>query len=273
MDVIKSVDFEKDDLVILGCGYVGSFFLKKHPRVYFSNRAHKASVSENHQHIHFDLQNESTWKNIPDTKNVLWTFSAAENTLEATKAVLFFEEYLKNRNVVVLSSTSAYVQNFENESICENSPIAFHNYRFFAEENLRKSGALILHLSGIIGPERTPLNWYQKNLVTYAENILNYIHVQDIIFFIEKLFANFKPSERFNLTSRDYKTHQDISTLLMKMDLLKIGFKFAHQSGSKNSKKVQCQKILDYLKQEDYLFKKYPEDVETRSPGTTQKSW
>ena len=70
--------------------------------------------------------------------------------------------YLKNKNVIVLSTTSAYKSEIENEEINENSKLNLDEPRIYAEEELRKKGALILHLSGILGPERYPKNWYEK---------------------------------------------------------------------------------------------------------------
>ncbi len=263
MSLKKQNEFKKDsELIILGCGYIGSFFLEKHPEAYYTNRKNKLKNIENKKQIYFDLLDESSWKNIPYTKNVLWTFSAANNENEIFKSLEFFNEYLKNRNVIVLSTTSAYFYNFENEFINEDSKILLNEPRFCAEEKLRSHGALILHLSGIIGPGRTPLNWYIKNLVNYGENVLNYIHVHDIIYFIEKLFTYFKHSERFNLTSQDYKTHNKICSELIKNGLFESNYEFSHKSESKKSKNIQCNKILDYLNEKNYKFKKYPEDVE-----------
>ncbi len=263
MSLKKQNEFKKDpDTIILGCGYIGSFFLEKHSDAYYTSRKNKLINIENKKQIYFNLQDESSWKNIPYTKNVLWTFSAANNENEILKSLEFFNEYLKNRNVMVLSSTSAYFNTFENEFINEDSKILLNEARFYAEEKLRNHGALILHLSGIIGPGRSPLNWYIKNLVSYGENILNYIHVHDIIYFIENLFKSFKHSERFNLTSQDYKTHNIICSDLIKKGLFESNFEFIHKNESKKSKKVQCNKILEYLNEKNYKFKKYPEDVE-----------
>lgn len=262
MNLLNPDDYKKDDLIILGCGYVGGFFLEKYPQIYFTTRNTNFVRSKNQQKIYFNLEDESSWKNIPKTKNVLWTFPAASNENEIKKSIQFFNEHLSDRNIIVLSSTSAYLHTSENEMINEKSPILLNEPRFYAEENLRNNGALILHLSGIIGPGRTPLNWYKNKLVNHGEIILNYIHVYDIIYFIEKLFLSFKSSERFNLTSQDYKNHNTICSELIKIGFLENNFEFIHKYASKKSKKVQCYKILDYLKEGSYKFKKYPEDVE-----------
>jgi hypothetical protein len=46
------------------------------------------------------------------------------------------------------------------------------------------------------------------------------------------------------------------------MGLLEKNFEFIHKHEFKKSKKVQCHKILNYLKENNYKFKKYPEDVD-----------
>lgn len=258
----KQSDSENEDLVILGCGYIGRFFLEKHPKVYFTNRHNNSSFSKNKKEIYFDLNDRSSWKNVPETKNVLWTFSAASNENDISKSFDFFNNYLKNRCVIVLSSTSAYLPSVNNELIDEDSPILFQEPRFYAEEKLRQNGALILHLSGIIGPGRTPLNWYQKNLVSSGKTVLNYIHVFDIVYFIEKLFKSFKQSERFNLTSQDYKNHNEIKLELIKMGLLNTSYEFTEKLDTRKSKKIRCLKILKFLGENHYEFKQYPKDVE-----------
>ena len=128
-------------------------------------------------------------------------------------------------------------------------------YRFSGEEKLREKGALILHLSGIIGPDRYPARWYENNWVKNQNNILNYVHVDDIVYFTDLLFKNFKKSERFNLTSCDFKTHQQIA------DLLNVKVDFALKEGTKDSKKIMNSKLLNYLNLNDFKFIKYPEDV------------
>jgi hypothetical protein len=251
--------------IILGYGYVGSFYLQKNPNIYYTSRSINHDISFKNNGLYFNLNDETSWKNNPDVPNVLWTFPAATNEDEIEKANQFYKSHLKNKHVIVLSSTSAYKQNYENESITENSFLKLNEPRFLAEENLRQNGATILHLSGIIGPNRTPLRWYQKNLVRYGENILNYIHIDDIVFFIECLFKNFKPNERLNLTSGDYKTHNMILKLLKDKNLIEEHTDFSHPNECQNSKKIQNTKILEFLKSRDYDFKKYPEHVEKKS--------
>ena len=117
MDILEKEDPKKEGILILGCGYVGGYFLKKNPQSYFTTRHRNKNGPQNPQEIYFNLEDESSWQNIPKTKNVLWTFSAASNENEAEKAIQFYKQSLIHSNVIVLSSTSAYVHTFENEFI------------------------------------------------------------------------------------------------------------------------------------------------------------
>ncbi len=136
----------------------------------------------------------------------------------------------------------------------ENHPLKLEQARFLTEEKLREKGALILHLSGIIGEDRYPKKWYENKLVKYARSILNYIHVDDIVFFTDLVFKNYRAGERLNLTSGDYKTHREIA------DLLKVDAGFVHEEGTVDSKKISNSKILSFLNLSGYKFRKYPED-------------
>lgn len=140
------------------------------------------------------------------------------------------------------------------KEVDETYPLKIDKARYSAEEKLREKGAMVLHLSGIIGPGRYPKKWYDNGWVKNGQNVLNYIDVHDIVFFINELFKKFKASERFNLTTADWKTHQMIH------DLLKIEGEFINKEGTVDSKKVLNTKILDYLNMKDYKFVKYPED-------------
>lgn len=241
------------DYLILGCGYVGSFFLKKYPQSQFTKR----TIQEHGAHcVEFDLFNKATWERIKETKNILWTFPVVNHISEQEIVYEFFERYCKNKNVIILSSTSAYLTDVENELVDETFPIQNESPRYLVEEQLRKAGGLILHLSGIIGPNRYPKNWYLQNRVKNGKNVLNYIHVEDIVFFIQQLFLHYAPSERFNLTSADYKTHQEIA------NKLHLNPNFNEYLKSNGSKKVSNKKLLQYLLCENYNFRKYPEDCE-----------
>ncbi len=169
----------KNSCLILGTGYVGKFYLKQYPSCAWTSRREQVpEIDTNNfqKHLCFDLKNKETWESIKTSlsniSQVLWTFSAASNEDEETKALEFYNSYLKDKNVIVYSSTSAYISQIENEVVDESYPLRLNEFRFRTEEKLRQSGAMIVHLSGIIGPERYPKSWYERKLVKNAENIL-----------------------------------------------------------------------------------------------------
>ncbi|WGL58588.1 hypothetical protein QEJ31_08570 [Pigmentibacter sp. JX0631] len=247
------MNFNEKDCIILGCGYVGKHFLSIHPSCLFTQRTKEGNSNKG---LKFDLANKETWENLKNCKFVLWTFSLTDPILNFDLINEFYNYFCKDKKVIILSSTSAFQFNTENIQIDESFPLQTEDQRYYKEEYLRKMGAVILHLSGIIGPNRYPKKWYLEKRVKNGSNILNYIHVIDIIYFIEKLFSLFIPSERFILSSGDTKTHFEIAS--------KLGLEnsFDNYDLSKGSKILKNKKIIKYLQEENYKFLKYPEDCE-----------
>ncbi len=155
------------DCLILGCGYVGEKFLQAYPNCYFTKR--KLTV-KNENAFEFDIFDKTSWQNIKDTKNILWTFPVAKDLNEKNLVTEFFLKYCKSKNVIILSSTSAYIVKKENELVSEEFPIQLQEALFLMEEEFRKQGALILHLAGIIGPNRYPKNWYLHKRVNIGKS-------------------------------------------------------------------------------------------------------
>lgn len=242
--------------LILGTGYCGKYYLKRFPDCLWTSRRESPSdIESSNKPIRFDLMNKKTWDSLAqiDCQNILWTFPAASNAEELANSLEVFNLYFKNKNVLVYSSTSAYVCKIENELVDETFPLRLAEFRFQAEEDLRENGAMIVHLSGIIGPDRYPKSWYERNLVKYGQNILNYIHVDDIVTITNELFKRFKAKERFNLTSADYKKHVDIAASL------NCATQFSNNVETNASKLVDNKKLVEYLNLERFKFKKYPE--------------
>ena len=113
----------KENTLVLGCGYTGTFFLEKFKDTDWTSRKPSEArpnkqldnvKSDIRTPICFNLVDKSTWNNISDSKNVLWTF-AIKDSDEEKLALEFYELHLKNRNVIVFSSTSAYKFETQNE--------------------------------------------------------------------------------------------------------------------------------------------------------------
>lgn len=238
--------------LILGTGYVGKYYLKKYPDCAWTSRREQVG------NLKFDLLDKETWSSLRESpfKNVLWTFAPASSPDEELKSLELFNEYFKDKNVLVYSSTSAYVFKVEDELVDESYPLRIEEPRFRCEEKLRENGAMIVHLSGIIGTDRYPRKWYERNWVKHGQNVLNYIHVDDIVSLTAQLFEKFTPGERFNLTSSDYKRHAEI------VSKLGMNVQFEDNTQTSGSKRVPNDKVLKHLDMVNYSFIKYPEDCQ-----------
>ena len=106
-----------NNCLILGTGYVGTYFLEAFPNSFWTSRKPAESrptqslTAESQKTlndpIYFSLNDRESWKNLPDCKNVLWTFAIRDATEEAL-ALELYDSYLAHKNLIVYSSTSAY---------------------------------------------------------------------------------------------------------------------------------------------------------------------
>jgi len=161
------------DFLILGEGYTGtslrSLLLKNYPQ------AQVHGTRRQNAKINFELEREDTWKNLPESKNILWMFAGEDKEM----ARRLFRQKFRNSQVVVVSTTSHFL--FEDDSeVNEQTPIDLQLPRAQAEEALREEGAVILHAAGIYGVNRNPLDWYRKGRIADLNKYLNLIHVDDL---------------------------------------------------------------------------------------------
>ena len=115
--------------LILGRGHVGKALHNANENFLYTNRK-KTHPGQ----LIFDLENKTTWKNIPKVENLIWTFPAKPEKLVEE----FFQERLSQvKNLIVLASTSCYINKRQKEKIDENSPINTDIIRVKGEELLR----------------------------------------------------------------------------------------------------------------------------------------
>lgn len=134
------------------------------------------------QRIRFDLARPETWRLIPPATDLLWCFPAVP--------IEFVQQFadtasLRTRRLVVLGSTSAYVDSLSTTYpppwIDETATIDLEQPRVQGEELLRNSyNATILRVSGIYGPRRSPMKWIRTGRVTRSRKFVNLIHVEDL---------------------------------------------------------------------------------------------
>jgi nucleoside-diphosphate-sugar epimerase len=155
------------------------------------------------QCLRFDLEQPSTWLNIPAGADLIWCFPATP--LEQVRA---FARTLDAppRRTVVLGSTSAYEVSDHSAAyppswIDESASIDLTKSRVQSEEYLREyHGAIVLRVAGIYGPGRNPLDWIRQGRVGLSRKYVNLIHVEDLVAICLAAIEKGKPGEAYNVS-------------------------------------------------------------------------
>lgn len=153
--------------------------------------------------LRFDLEQPSTWLNIPAQADLIWCFPATP--LEQVQAFAHTLD-ARARRIVVLGSTSAYeVSDHSTEYppawIDESAPIDLSKSRVQGEEYLREHhGAIVLRVAGIYGPDRNPLNWIRQSRITPSRKYVNLIHAEDLAAICLAAIEKGKPGEAYNVS-------------------------------------------------------------------------
>ncbi|HWR82295.1 MAG TPA: hypothetical protein VN285_03235 [Candidatus Deferrimicrobium sp.] len=206
-------------LVILGSGYTGLVLHRmgtSHGRaVHASSRNPLTNLGgiPSEQRLRFDLEEPSTWQNIPLGADLIWCFPATP--LEQVKA---FTRTLNAppRRIVVLGSTSAYEVSdpsldYPPAWIDESAPIDLTKPRVQGEEYLRKEhGAIVLRVAGIYGPKRNPLDWIKSGRVSPSRRYVNLIHVEDLAAICLLALEKGKPGQAYNVSDGTPRTWEQI---------------------------------------------------------------
>jgi len=165
------------------------------------------------QCLKFDLEQPSTWLNIPVAADLIWCFPATP--LEQVQA---FARTLNAplRRIIVLGSTSAYDAPSQSTEypppwIDESAPVNLAKSRVQGEEFLRTNcGAIILRVAGIYGPGRNPVNWIRADRVSPSRKYVNLIHVEDLAAICLLAVDKGKPGESYNVSDGTPRTWKDI---------------------------------------------------------------
>jgi hypothetical protein len=223
--------------LILGKGYVGSRLADELPNATYTNRKKKYSAS-----IPFELECRTTWKNIRQPENVIWTFPPVP--LELVKE--FYNECLRDvKNLIILGSTSCYTVKRQKQKISEESELNLQLNRVQGEEFLREQGAMILSLAGIYGPNRSPKSWLYKGLIRNPKKFVNLIHVKDIVFIINHFLSHIIKGQRLNLSDGQAKSWMEIGE--------NCDFHFRMPGERELSKIISNEKLVSLLPK-DYKF-------------------
>lgn len=206
-------------LVVLGSGYTGrvvhSIGASQGKAVYATSRSplnNLAGIPSEYR-LRFDLEQPSTWPNIPASADLIWCFPATP--LEQVQAFVRILD-MTDRRIVVLGSTSAYeVTDQSNEYpppwIDESAPIDLSKPRVQGEEFLRTNcGAIVLRVAGIYGPGRNPLDWIRQGRVSPSRKYVNLIHAEDLAAICLAAIEKGKPGEAYNISDGAPHTWDEI---------------------------------------------------------------
>ena len=207
-------------IIILGAGYTGKHLsgaLTGTLRLFFATSrdpARNLSHVPTDRSVKFNLEERSTWQNIPIGADLIWCFPATP--LEQVRAFARSMLDVPARRIVVLGSTSAYeVPDRANEYpppwIDESVSIDLTRLRVQGEEFLRNDcGAIVLRVAGIYGPERNPLDWIRQGRVGPSRKYVNLIHVEDLAAICLLALGTGKPGEAYNVSDGQPRTWHEI---------------------------------------------------------------
>jgi hypothetical protein len=241
-------------IVILGSGYTGKHLassLATTSRPFFAT---SRDPDKNLPHVpadgctRFDLEEPSTWPNIPAGVDLIWCFPATP--LDQVQA---FARTLDTpaRRIVVLGSTSAYeVSDHSTEYppswIDESAPLDLTKSRVQGEEYLRKEhGAIVLRVAGIYGP-RNPLDWIRHGRVSPSRKYVNLIHVEDLAAICLFALEKGKPGETYNISDGTPRTWNEIYAAAQQRWGVKVAAGKADPSPGKRISNAKLNSELDY---------------------------
>ena len=164
------------------------------------------------QRLRFDLDQPSTWENIPAGADLIWSFPATPLAQVQTFAKTLG---ITPRRLVVLGSTSAYdlghSQEYPPPWIDETAPIDLTKPRVQGEEYLREHhGAIVLRVAGIYGPGRNPLDWIRSGRVGPSRKYVNLIHAEDLASICLLALEKGTPGETYNVSDGTPRTWNEI---------------------------------------------------------------
>jgi hypothetical protein len=206
-------------LIVLGSGYTGrvvhSIGASQGKAVHATSRSPLKNLADipSEQRLRFDLEQPSTWPNIPAGADLIWCFPATP--LEPVQA---FARTLDAppRRMVILGSTSAYEESDHSADypppwIDESAPIDRTKPRVQGEEFLRANcGAIVLRVAGIYGTGRNPLDWIRQGRVGHSRKYVNLVHVDDLAAICLLALDKGKPGEAYNVSDGTPHTWDEI---------------------------------------------------------------
>lgn len=167
-------------LLVLGAGWVGEALLQRHPEAHGTSR-------DGGLRPKFVLEERDTWAHLPDHDAVVWTFPAT-----APELAMALRARLHGPLVVLGSTGSLGGAGWVDEA----SPLDRTQPRVVGEEVLRWSGATVLHLAGLWGPGRDPVDWLRAGRIRSGRKYVNLAHLDEVLDTIEHVIRHPIPGQR-----------------------------------------------------------------------------
>lgn len=176
--------------IILGSGYVGQALYEADPTWLRTSR-------QPGKEIQFNFHDTATWQNISGGDFGLMSFAMDSVRLAQAFATQVLPRF---KHFCILSSTGFFLPDSQG-IVTEDNPLDLQLERVQCEEILFNQGAQVLHLAGIYGPGRNPLDWLKSGRVKDLWKWVNLIHRDDIVQFVEALVSY--PNERGRFIASD----------------------------------------------------------------------
>ena len=250
-------------IIILGAGYTGKHLassLTGASRLFFATSRdpdkHLSHVPADRR-LRFDLEQPSTWPNIPVGADLIWCFPATP--LEQVQA---FARTLDapDRRIVVLASTSAYEASDHSTEYPppwtdESVSIDLTKPRVQGEEFLRMNcGAILLRVAGIYGPGRNPLAWIKQGRVSPSRKYVNLIHTEDLAAICLLALEKGKPGEAYNVSDGTPRTWNEIYATAQERWGMPTAAKKEDRSTGKRISTAKLQASLGYTLRHPDLY-------------------
>jgi hypothetical protein len=158
-------------------------------------------------HVLFNLEDDSTWANLPKAQYTFWTFPPSP--------LDWVQEFYKSHHEklghwIVVGSTSALTVSVKNEWVNEKTPLDLSIERVQAEKYLMDHGATLILSSGIYGSGRSPLQWVEMGYVGKSSKYVNMVHVDDLASFLFQATKKGKKGELYIASNNHPEQWQEI---------------------------------------------------------------
>jgi len=209
---------------IVGCGWLGKPLSESLKKDFFVECFSRIDTKDN----------SSFWS--ADT--IIISINTKDNYLNTLKKISTLTK--KSTNIILMSSTSVY-REYE-QKVDENTTITDIKLQREAELLLQslKENVLILRLGGLMDETRIAGKW--KNVSTFADGEVNYIHKEDVINITKKMIKQDIKDGIYNLVAPIHPLRSEVH----KKNCIKYNLELGTFEG-KTSRIVSSSKIIKKL--------------------------